>query len=93
MKFSVKFAEIGTVLHIARDPWWEEFDHPNVKDNRDAFAYGKVICEYWNSDLRPDELPRKVLNARVTGKGSVSRRIVPRVDRNQLDLFHHRKVQ
>lgn len=92
MKFSIKFAEYSDHNPPKLD-WWEEFDHPSVKDNRDAFAYGKVVCEYWNSDLRPGEGKRKVLNAHVTGKGEKKRRVIPRIDRNQLDLFNHQKVQ
>lgn len=69
MKFKVKIVEDGTTMIPARDPWWEDYDHPAVKTTRDAFAYGKVLCEYWNSDLRPTELPRRVVIARVVGPG------------------------
>lgn len=89
MKFSVKF----TNLDSPETSWWEEFDDPRVKDNRDAFAYGKVICEYWNSDLRQGEQERKVVNAHVTGPGKKRQYPLSKVDRNQLDLFHHRKIQ
>lgn len=88
MKFKVKIAELGD---DARDPWWEDYDHPDVKTARDAFAYGKVLCEYWNSDLRPDELPRKVVNARVTGVGQKAvrkRKELP----GQLSLNYSKRV-
>jgi hypothetical protein len=90
MKFIVKFAEYSDG-QLAND-WWEEFDDPRVRDNLDAFAYGKVVTEYWNADLRPGEGMRKVLNAKVTGKGRKGSRSLPKVDRNQLDMFHHRRT-
>lgn len=62
MKFSIKIAD-------ENHSWWEEYDDYRVNDNRDAFAYGKVLCEYWNSDLRQHEKPRKILNAQITGPG------------------------
>lgn len=86
MKFQVKISD-------QLKSWWEEYDDPRVKTNLDAFAYGKVLCEYWNSDLRQHETPRKVLLAQVTGPGTSKKYVLPKVDRNQLDLFHHRKVQ
>lgn len=85
MKFTVK---IGDGIKT----WWEEYDDPRVQSNLDAFAYGKVLCEYWNSDLRQHESPRRTLNAQVTGVGK-NKRISVKVDPNQLDLFKARRVQ
>lgn len=71
MKFKVKFTEMGEDV---REPWWEDYDHPSVRTQRDAFAYGKVLCEYWNSDLRPSEMPRRVLMAIIMGIGQKPRK-------------------
>lgn len=83
MEFKVKMAEKG---NNPRESWWEDYDHPSVKTQRDAFAYGKVLCEYWNSDLRPTELPRKVVNAQVIGPGKNLNRI-PLPDPGQMDML------
>ena len=68
MKFAVKFSD-------GNYAWWEEFDKHEVSSQRDAFLYGKVLVEYWNSDLRPGEFTRKVLNATLKGPGKARRRL------------------
>lgn len=77
MKFQIKMSDD---VH----QWVEDYDDPFVKSNVDAFLYGKVLCEYWNADLRKDELPRKVLLGQVTGPG---RKQTKRDHPGQGDLF------
>lgn len=67
MRFKVKFTD-------GRDEWWEENDRAEVRSQRDAFLFGKVLAEYWNTDLRPGEAARKVLNAAILGKGTAKTR-------------------
>lgn len=86
MQFKIKLTELGDNVRA----WWEDYDHPSVKTQKDAFAYGKVLCEYWNSDLRPTEVPRKVVNARIIGVGKrplKKRKELP----GQLQLFNQGK--
>lgn len=87
MKFAIKLCHVdhdGTQF----EPHWDYYDDPRVKDNRDAFAYGKVMAEYWNNDLRPGEMSMKVLNAQVIGAGKKHRQLP--VDPRQLDLLSPR---
>ena len=70
MKFKVKYTD-------GRSSWWEEGDRLEVTSQRDAFLFGKVLVEYWNSGLRPGEQPRKVLMAVIVGKGKARARFFP----------------
>lgn len=70
MKFTIKYTDGVT-------EWWEENDRAEIRTQRDAFLFGKVLAEYWNTDLRPGENERKVLNARILGKGKDKGRLIP----------------
>jgi hypothetical protein len=84
MKFAIKLCHDDEGEQI--NPHWDHYDDPRVKDQRDAFAYGKVMAEYWNNDLRPGDLPMKVLNAQVIGPGSTKKRLPP-PDPRQMDML------
>lgn len=62
MKFNVKFTD-------GNYQWWEDFDHPTVTTNPEAFHYALTLTASWNSVLGIGEFPRRVLNARITGSG------------------------
>lgn len=88
MKFAIK------LCHTANDgeqinPHWDFYDDPRVKSHLDAFAYGVVMAEYWNNDLRPGEHPMKVLNAQVLGPG-INRKHSIASDPRQLDMLTNR---
>jgi hypothetical protein len=78
MKFLIKMTDGAT-------QWVEDHDDPFVKSNVDAFLYGKVLCEYWNADLRHDEVPRRVLVGQVVGPG---RKRLKRENPKQTDFFN-----
>jgi len=84
MKFAIKLCHIDEGEHV--NSHWDHYDDPRVQSNLDAFAYGKVMAEYWNNDLRPGDLPMRVLNAQVIGPGSKHKRIPP-TDPRQLDML------
>lgn len=85
MKFAIKLCHVN---HDSEqiNPHWDYYDDPRVKSNLDAFAYGKVMAEYWNNDLRPGEMAMRVLNAQVIGPGSTKKRLPP-PDPRQLDML------
>jgi hypothetical protein len=66
MKYVIKLTTVDD--EYASTPWWEEHENPMVKTNRDAFAAGRVRCEFWNETLHPGDPTLKVLNARVLKK-------------------------
>lgn len=70
MKFKVKYSD-------GSQSWWEDGDRLEVMTQRDAFLFGKVLVEYWNSGLQPGEKPRKVVNAVIVGKGKAKARFFP----------------
>jgi hypothetical protein len=88
MKFAIK------LQHDNGDARWDVFDDPRVNNNLDAFAFGKVMAETWNNDLKPGETTMRILNAQVLGPGLKKRTLAPYTP-NQLDLFkrHVRSLQ
>jgi hypothetical protein len=83
MKFAVK------LKHQGQPARWDVFDDPRVNDNLDAFAFGKVMAEGWNNDLKPGETTMKILNAQVIGPGKNKKRLPP-PDARQLDMLSNR---
>jgi hypothetical protein len=61
MKFRIR------VQNSSDQPWWEEYDKPVT----DAQAEGERLVEYFNSTLRPLELPRELLAVEVLDVNSV----------------------
>lgn len=88
MKFAIKLCHTTTDGEQI-NPHWDYYDDPRVKTNLDAFAYGQVMAEYWNNDLRPGEHPMRILNAQVLGPG-INRKQRPPVDSRQLDMLTNR---
>lgn len=87
MKFAIK------LRHDHDQPRWDFYDDPRVRSNLDAFAYGKVMAEYWNNDLKPGETRMRILNAQVLGPGRKMKQLPP-PDPRQLDLLpRSRRVQ
>jgi hypothetical protein len=84
MKFAIRICHEDEGTQV--NPHWDYYDDPRVENNLDAFAYGKVMAEYWNNDLRPGDLPMRILNAQVLGKGSNKKRLPP-PDPRQLDML------
>lgn len=87
MKFAIKLCHLGDREQI--NPHWDYYDDPRVKSNLDAFAYGKVMAEYWNNDLRPGEKRMRILNAQVLGPGRARQPLVT-ADPRQLDWLTNR---
>jgi hypothetical protein len=85
MKFAVKICDVAETGRYFNERW-DHYDDPRVNSNLDAHAYGLVMAEYWNNDLRPGEYPMRVLNAQVLGPGSNKKRL-PAPDPRQLDLL------
>lgn len=85
MKFAIKIVHEGH----AEAPHWDYYDDPRVKTNLDAFAYGKVMAEHWNCDLRPGESAMRILNAQVVGPGN-NRKHSFAPDPRQLDMLTNR---
>lgn len=91
MKFAVKFRYEDP--NDGFEDRWDHYDDPRVNSNLDAHAYGKVLAEYWNNDLRPGEPIMKILNAQVLGPGSNRKRLPP-PDPRQLDMLRpNRRTQ
>lgn len=87
MKFTVK------LRHDEADARWDVFDDPRVCNNLDAFAFGKVMAEIWNNDLKPGETRMRILNAQVLGPGKKRFMLGP-VNPLQHDLFKtNRRMQ
>lgn len=82
MKFAVK------IKHRNQPARWDYFDDPRVNDNLDAAAFGKVMAEGWNNDLKPGETKMRILNAHVIGPGSKKK--PAQIDPRQLDMLTHR---
>lgn len=87
MKFAIKLCHVNhDDEHL--NPHWDYYDDPRVASNLDAFAYGKVMAEYWNTDLRSGEMSMKILNAQVLGPGKNKKHMrMPKPDPRQLDLL------
>jgi hypothetical protein len=86
MRFAIK------IKHKGQPARWDYYDDPRVNDNLDAAAFGKVMAEGWNNDLKPGEKPMKILNAYVIGPGKKHR--TPAIDPRQLDLLRpNRRMQ
>jgi len=82
MKFAIKLCDDHDGQHV--NVRWDYYDDPRVTSQLDAFAYGKVVAEYWNNDLRPGEYPMKVLNAMIVGPGRKRQPLIT-ADPRQLD--------
>lgn len=83
MKFAVK------IKHKGQPARWDYFDDPRVNDHLDAAAFGKVMAEGWNNDLKPGETRMRILNAQVLGPGKNKKR-PPAPDPRQLDMLANR---
>ena len=88
MKFAVK------LKHQGQPARWDFFDDPRVTSHLDAFAFGKVMAEYWNNDLKPGETVMKILNAQVLGKGRARQPLVTLDGQmDWLQTTHSRRMQ
>ncbi len=65
MKFKLKVCKVND----EKNTWFEEYD----EDTSDAEQWGKDIIEYFNSDLRPNETARKLLEVIVLDKDSIEK--------------------
>jgi hypothetical protein len=82
MKFAVK------IKHKGQPARWDYFDDPRVNDNLDAAAFGKVMAEGWNNDLKSGETKMRILNAQVIGPGKNKKQVI--WNSGQLDMFSNR---
>ena len=65
MKFKLKLCKVND----EENTWFEEYD----EDTIDPEQWGKDIIEYFNDDLRPGEVARKLLEVIVLDKDSVEK--------------------
>lgn len=88
MKFAVK------IKHKGQPARWDYFDDPRVTSHLDAHAFGVVLSEMWNNDLKPGETRMRILNAQVLGPGR-KRQPLPHLEGQQdwVGNHHSKRMQ
>jgi hypothetical protein len=63
MKFKIEVSNGAT-------QWSEEYDKPEVTDQKTANKFGDEVVRFFNGTLQPGEKPRKFIAAELIGPGS-----------------------